>query len=659
MATGLLPLISLILLTGVGAKILGDRYKLPSIIFLLLSGIMLGPSGIGIITQETFGTNLGSIVGFAVAIIVFEGAFSLKIGRIRESGSTTIRIVTIGAAIAFLGTSAAVHFILGTSWGLALLIGSLLVATGPTVITPILDVVSVPRKVETTMESEGIINDVTAAVMAIVVFKTVVLTNASAEAFLFEFLRRVGIGVLVGATVTLAVYYVVKFISSSKSAPQNTRLLVLVSAIVMYTIADFFAAESGVVAVATGGILLGNIGVPYEEDIEGFKGDVTPIVLSLTFIILAALVELGTIASLGLAGLGVVLLVIFVIRPLLVFVSSFRSDFSTAEKLFMSFVGPRGIIPAAVATLFAVKLGDKSSSFREKAASAATEHVGGSSTFQASEVCGQSGIGQEAMNLCSEAATFSTQSDILVSTVFLVIFTTVLLQGGPARYIAQGLNITPMKVIIIGGGTAGKELADKLRARDEDVVIIEMNEERVQELKAQGYPVVEGDGTSAEVLETAGAEDAKILAAMTKNDDANLLACQLANKEFGVENLLTRVNNPERVDTFEKLGVKTVATPSATATAVDNLIERPAITDWMDDLKDRGDVQDVVIESDEMDGLTVRELGERMPKETVITLITSDDDAVIPNADVEVSKGDRLTIMGERNAVIEAVEMFS
>ena len=609
----LLPLFALILATGVGAKILADRYKLPSIIFLLVAGVLLGPSGFGIITQQTFGAGLSSIVGFAVAIIVFDGAFNLKIDNIKASGSTTTRLVTIGAAIAFVGTAVPVKYLLGTEWSIAFLIGSLLVATGPTVITPILDVVSVPKNVETAMESEGIINDVTAAITAVVVFEVLVLSDATLEVFIVNFIQRIGVGVVFGIGGALIMYYIIKFTAGFKNAGQNARLLVLVGAVVTFAVADTVASEAGVAAVAVAGMLLGNLEVPYEEEIEEFKRDVTPVVLSLTFIVLAALVELQTIVDLGVRGVAVVILIVFVIRPLLVFVSATGSDFSRNEKLFISFVGPRGIIPASVATLFAVQL---------------------------------------------QAEGATAEASILVSTVFLVIFITVLLQGGFARYIAEALEVIPMKVIIIGGGTAGTELANKLQHRNEDIVIVENDSERVEELKAQGYPVIEGNGTTSKVLREAGADNAKIIVAMTENDDANLLAAQLGDVEFGVPSVMARVNNPDSVETFEKLGVRTVAAPSATATAVDNLIERPAITDWMDDLKDRGDVQDVVIESDDMDGVTVEELGEILPKEVIITLVTTENDAVIPTADLKVNKGDRLTMMGERAAVEEAFQMF-
>jgi NhaP-type Na+/H+ or K+/H+ antiporter len=133
-------------------------------------------------------------------------------------------------------------------------------------------------------------------------------------------------------------------------------LVTLAGALVAYGGAETIASEAGVAAVATAGIVLGNLGVPYEEQISEFKGDVTLIVLSFVFIALAALLKLGDLRALGGGGLVVVAAVILVIRPLLVYLSTVGGEFTVGERLFVGFAGPRGIIPASVATLFAIEL---------------------------------------------------------------------------------------------------------------------------------------------------------------------------------------------------------------------------------------------------------------------------------------------------------------
>ena len=172
MASQLIPLVAAIIAIGVAAQILADRFEVPSIVFLIAAGIALGPEGLGVITRSSF-TSLPAIVGLSVAIIVFEGAFHLRIEKLRQATSESLRLVTAGAAIALVGTALVVRLALGADWGIAFLIGALLVATGPTVITPILDVVPVRDLVAAALETEGIINDVTAAILAVVVFKII------------------------------------------------------------------------------------------------------------------------------------------------------------------------------------------------------------------------------------------------------------------------------------------------------------------------------------------------------------------------------------------------------------------------------------------------------------------------------------------------------
>lgn len=169
----LLLIVATIVALGVLSQVLADRYQVPSVLFLILSGIVLGPKVLGVVTQDAFGGSLSTIVGLSVAIIVFEGAFHLHIDKLRQAPSAAFRLVTVGALVSFLGTAAAVYYLLGADVGIALVVGALLIATGPTVITPILEIVPVRAPVGAALETEGIVNDVTAAILAAVIFKAV------------------------------------------------------------------------------------------------------------------------------------------------------------------------------------------------------------------------------------------------------------------------------------------------------------------------------------------------------------------------------------------------------------------------------------------------------------------------------------------------------
>ncbi|WP_332897271.1 MULTISPECIES: cation:proton antiporter domain-containing protein [unclassified Haladaptatus] len=610
----LIPLVAAIIGIGVGAQVLADRFRVPSIIFLIASGILLGPEGLGFVTRESFGSGLSTIVGLSVAIIVFEGAFHLRINNLREAPAATIRLVTVGAAIALAGTAAIVHVALGVSWTVAALVGALLVATGPTVIAPILVVVPVRDRVATALETEGIVNDVTAAIIAVVVFEILLVGDATPFEFVQLFIERLGVGMIVGAVVAAVLWYLLRYVDlSPANAPQNARLLTLAGALVAFAAADAVRTEAGIAAVATAGILLGNTDVPYEEQISEFKGDITLLVLSFVFIALAALLDFETLLGLGVRGLVVVFAVALIIRPILVFVSTRGDRFTQGEKLFMSFVGPRGIIPASVATLFAVEL--------------------------------------QAQGL-DEAAT------VLVGTVFLVILMTVVFEGGFARYIAEYLDVIPMRVIIVGGGKVGRALAERLVDRGENVVIIEQDSSVLQIARDAGYTVHNGDGTDTDVLRSAGADNAKTIVAATGDDDVNLLVSQLASSKFGIDRIMARANNPDNVDAFEELGVRTISSALATAYALDNLIERPALSNWMTEIGRSGDVQETEVTAEDLVGKTIGEIDVELPDGVLIALVSRDGKNQMPDEDFTLQNGDHVTLLGRKESVRQALKTF-
>ncbi|MFD1587771.1 cation:proton antiporter [Halorientalis brevis] len=597
---------------GVASQVIADRLRVPSVLFLILAGVIVGPEGLGYITPAEFGgaQTLQAIVGLSVAIIVFEGAFHLHLERLQEAPRETIRLVTVGAVGTFVGTAVVVRYALETGWDLAFLVGSLLVATGPTVITPIVNVVPVRERVASTLETEGVVNDVTAAILAIVMFEFVVLQDNGLETVVVEFLRRLGIGIAVGVAVAAIVWFLLRHVDLSvENAPRNARLIVLIAALAAYSVAETFVTEAGIAAVAASGFVLGNVEIPYREDIEQFKGDVTLLVLAFVFIVLASLLSLSDLRALGIGGLLVVVGVAVILRPVLVMLCTVGDRLTVRERLFVSAIGPRGIIPASVATLFALEL-------QSQNPSAATT---------------------------------------LVGTVFLVILATVVFQGGLARHIAQTLNVIPMRVLIVGGGRVGKALAERLEDRGEDVVIIEKNESKVDQLRTDGFTARQGDGTKRETLRAAGAENAKVVASATRSDDVNLLVGQLARNTFDVGTVVARVNEPANVDAFEDLDIEPISTGMSVAWSMDNVIERPAIARWMTELDRTGDVQEVEVTAAATAGTTVSELADELPDDCYIALISREDDNRIPHADETIERGDHLTFIGRKPAVREAI----
>ena len=614
MVSSLLPVAALILVSGIGVQLLARRFKVPSVVFYLAVGLLLGPEGLGLVTAETFGDGLATVVGLSVAIIVFDGAFALRIERIREASTASLRLVTICAVVMFVGTTVAVRVLEGATWEISLVIGALLVATGPTVITPILEVVTVRDHVAAALETEGIINDVTAAIAAVVIFETLLLDDLGVQSTLLAFGERIGIGIAAGLLATGLVYVILQYEITPEEGPQASRFLVFSAAIGSFALAEVFAAEAGVAAAATAGIALGNLDLPYRETIEEFARDATLIVLAFVFVSLAALIDIGAILRLGIGGVLLVAVVALVLRPVAAAIATAGVErFTRSERLFLAAIGPRGIIPASVATLFAIEL-------------AATGN---------------------------EAA-----SQLLLGTVFIVIVATDAVEAGLARQIGDFLGVTPMRTIIVGGGRVSLALATRLEQRGEYVVVVENDAERNESMREEGLTVYDGDGTEADVLREAGIAEAKTVVAATDDDNANLLVCQTARTKFDIENVYARVNDPQNMAAFEALSVTAIDSPMATAFAIDNEIERPELAHWMYDPNDGHDIQEIEMTAERIVGESIRSLNERIPGGCLVAEIGQGSDAHVPNPDELLEYGDHITFLGDAEAVNEAVDLF-
>ncbi|GAB7020939.1 cation:proton antiporter [Halostagnicola bangensis] len=611
----LVATVALVLVLGVTSRVLADRLRIPSVLFLIVAGITVGPEVLGLVSREAFGGGLSAMIGVSVAIILFEGGYHLQLDKLQESPMALTRLVTVGAALTWLGTAAAVVVFLETSLEVGLLVGALLIATGPTVIGPILQVVTVRDHVAAVLEGEGVINDVTAAILVIVVFEVLVAGDGTPAALVSDFAMRLAVGLAVGALVAAIVWLLLERGRSRPcAAPLHARLIVLAGIVVAYAGAETIASETGIAAAAMAGFALGNVDLPYHEDVIDFLDDLSVVVLSFIFVALAALIDFADIRALGLAGLAIVGAVTLVLRPAVIYLSTTDARFTHNERLFLSVVGPRGIIPASVATLFAVEL--------------------------------------QALGRPQEA-------QLLAGTVFLIIFSTVVLQAGLARQIADYLEVSPMRTIIVGGGRVGLSLAERLEQDGENILLIDQNPNAVEKARKRGLSALEGDGTDADVLEDAGTDNTKTVIATTPDDDVNLLVCQLAKTTFDVESVASRVNQPDNVDAFESLGVHAIDLSMATAWSLENVLERPSLSAWMNELGRTGDVQEIEVTATDLVGKTIADLNAEIPDGVIVGLLTHRDGATeVPTGDHELRDGDRVTFLGQVDAVDRAVKRF-
>ena len=611
----LLLAVASILVLGLGVQLMARRLQIPSVVFYLILGIILGPV-LEFVTLETFGgvERLQPIVGVAVAIIVFDGAFALQFDRIREAGSVAWRLVTIGAVVMFVGMSAATYFLIGADWNVSFVVGALLVATGPTVVTPILEVVRVREHVASALETEGIINDVTAAIAAAVIFETMVLHDDPLVQSLFIFVEKLGVGLAVGLVTAGVVYALIEVDLTPGDEVQGNQFLALAGAVGGYAVASTVTAEAGIMAAATAGIALGNLDLDHRHEVEEFARNATLVVLAFVFVAIAALIDLDAIRELGLGAVLLALAAILLFRPLLVLLSTVRAErFTWRERTFIAGVGPRGIIPASVATLFAAEMR-------------------------------ADGLDEGAM--------------VLQAAVFAVILATVATQAGFARQIADALKVSPMRTIIVGGGRVGRALAERLEDRGEFVVLVENDDEPVEQARSQGFTVHEGDGSETSTLRSAGIGEAGRVIAATGDDDVNLLVCQTAKTKFDIDTLYSRVNDPSNVSAFDSIDVTAIDSTNATAVAIDDEIERPALTHWMNEIGEGHDVQEVELTARKFAGKSIGEVNTKIPSGCIVAVVSNGGETRVPDGDTVLNEGDNVTFVGETDAVREAMKRF-
>ena len=353
--TYLLTSLVAVMIIGILAHMLGKILKIPSIVFLLLAGIILGPEVAGILLPERFGSGIELLVSFSVAIIVFDGGLDIDLRQLRIIQKSIFNLVTVGVVITAVLSSAAAYFILNIPFGIALLFGALISATGPTVITPIVRQVRVNNRVASVLQAEAVLNDGISVILAALVFEWIAASLAGIKVVEFLFIRLLTgafFGVLSGIVLILILRKIPML------TEQYARLFTIAILLAAFVSAENIGNQSGIMAMAVFGIFVGSSDIPHKKVIKDFKEDISIILLSIIFILLSTLIDFDYIRAIGFEGLVLVGLMMLMIRPLAVFVSTQASDLKLGEKVFISATGPRGVVPASMAVYFSFRLRD-------------------------------------------------------------------------------------------------------------------------------------------------------------------------------------------------------------------------------------------------------------------------------------------------------------
>lgn len=511
-----------IIILGIIAQWVAWRLKLPAILPLILIGLLVGPVST-LYTDDSSkliepiwngekglfpGDGLYYFVSLAISIILFEGGLTLKRSEIANVGPVITKLITIGTIVTFFGAGIAAHYIFELSWQISFLFSALIIVTGPTVITPILRNIPLKKDVSAVLKWEGILIDPIGALVAVLVFEFISVGEGSAftKTALMEFGKILLFGFTFGFTFAHGLAFVIK----KNWIPHYLMNVVSLSVVLLVFVeSDLFAHESGLLAVVVMGMVMGNINLPNLKELLYFKESLSVLLISILFILLAANIDIADMKLIyNWKTVALFALIVFLIRPLGVLLSTQGSNLHINEKMFIGWVGPRGIVAAGIASLFGSKL----------------------------------------------LARGEPGAEYITPLVFMVVLGTVLLNATTARQFAKIVGVFLKKsegILIIGASKVSRLIAGYLKANNRHVVLIDNNNTNVEKAQQLGVEAITANIYSDNLTDNIELNDMGYLMALTGNSDINQFAIDKFKKQFG-ENGAFRLVNTEEMSNPEK-----------------------------------------------------------------------------------------------------------
>ncbi len=509
-----------IIILGILAQWVAWRFKIPAILPLILIGLLVGPIAAEYLSSDGSkwiepvwngtkglfpGDGLYYFVSLAISIILFEGGLTLRKDEIKNVGPVITKLITLGSVVTFFAAGLAAHYIFDLNWEISFLFAALIIVTGPTVITPILRNIPLTKDVSTVLKWEGILIDPIGALVAVLVFEFISVGGGSGftKTALIEF----GKILLFGTTFGFTFAHALKFVINKNMIPHYLLNVVSLSTVLLVFVeSDIFAHESGLLAVVVMGMVLGNSKLQNLNEILYFKESLSVLLISILFILLAANINMSDMMLLFNWKTALLFAtVVFIIRPLAVFLSTGQSKLKVNEKLFISWVGPRGIVAAGIASLFGSKL----------------------------------------MKQGVEGAEYITP------LVFMIVLGTVLLNATTARMIAKALGVFLSKsdgILIIGAGQLSRLLGKYLKDNDRHVVLVDSNASNIQKAKDIGLEASKEDIYSDDLSNNIELNDIGFLLALTGNAEINTYAINKFREQFGEHGSFRLISSAEMND---------------------------------------------------------------------------------------------------------------
>ncbi len=513
--------LALIIILGILAQWLAWRLKIPAILPLILIGLFVGPfstliseSGnkwiepvwdgeIGLFPGE----RLFNFVSLAISLILFEGGLTLKKEELKNVGPVIYKLITLGSFVTFLLAGFTAHYLIGLNWSLAFLFSSLIIVTGPTVITPILRNLAIKKDLSTILKWEGILIDPIGALVAVLVFEFISIGEAHGANYTKDTLIEFGKIIVIGTSIGFTAAYAFASMLRRKLIPHyllNVMALALVLGV--FVLSDLFANESGLLAVVIMGMVLGNMKIEALKDVFYFKETISILLISILFILLSANIDISDLELIyNWNSLILFAIVVLIIRPVGVFLCAYKSNLELNEKLFISWVGPRGIVAAGIASLFGLKL-----------------------TMQGVQ-----------------------NAEYITPLVFMIVLGTVLLNATTAKLFARITKVLLKKsegILIVGASEPARLIATYLMKNNRRVVLIDSNAKHIQNAKKLNLEAIECDIYSDELSEHIELNDVGYLMAITGSDAINQFAISKLKSRFGEEGAFRLVNSEEMKD---------------------------------------------------------------------------------------------------------------
>ncbi|WP_435623988.1 cation:proton antiporter [Flagellimonas sp.] len=521
-----------IIILGIIAQWMAWRLKLPAILPLILIGLLVGPiatlyteDGSKLIepiwngTKGLFpGDGLYYFVSLAISIILFEGGLTLKRAEIANVGPVITKLITIGTVVTFFGAGVAAHYIFELSWQISFLFSALIIVTGPTVIAPILRNIPLKKDVSTVLKWEGILIDPIGALVAVLVFEFI--SVGEGQAFTKTALIEFGKILLFGTTFGFTFAHALAFAIKRNFIPHYLLNVVSLSVVLLVFVeSDLFAHESGLLAVVVMGMVMGNMNLPNLKELLYFKESLSVLLISILFILLAANINISDMELVYNWNSAILFAVIvFIIRPLGVLLSTQGSNLKINEKLFIGWVGPRGIVAAGIASLFGSKLLIK----------------------------GEPG------------------AEYITPLVFMIVLGTVLLNATTARFFAKIIGVFLKQsdgILIIGASKVSRLIGNYLKKNNRHVVLIDNNQTNVDKAKKAGLEAIVADIFSDTLTDNIELNDVGYLIALTGNTDINSFALNKFEKQFG-ENGAFRLASAEEINNPQNLPANGLFSPT-------------------------------------------------------------------------------------------------